>query len=217
MYRQTLAALAAVAALSVMPANALAAPITASQLLSFSLTDTPETAGSAGVTVEFDQFDASLGTLTEIVLSIGDPYTDELLVMHALGNQASVMNAAFTWSVGYPLAPSPFEINMNGVCSTCNFGPNDLVLSKSSSFKVTYPVAGQANLAIPFIGGGLVPVTLALQVTGMAQNATLTGTWSGDVRLDYTYDPAPATVPEPVSFLLLGTGVSAVACRRRRT
>src|SRR6185503_4478174 len=101
MYRQTLATLAAVGVLSVAPANALAAPITATQLLSFSLTDTPETAGAAVVTLEFDQFDASLGTLIEIVLAIGQPFTDQLLVMHPLGSHGTVENAAFTWSVEY--------------------------------------------------------------------------------------------------------------------
>ncbi len=215
MSRQILATLAAMCALCVAPSNALAAPITATQLFSFSLTDTPETAGGADVTLEFDQFDASLGTLIEIVLAIGQPFTDQLLVMHPLGSHGTVENAAFTWSVEYPLAPSPFELKMNGVCSTCNFGPNDMVLSNFSSLTVTYPVVSQPNLATPFIGGGIVPVTLGTLVTGTAQNATVTGTWTGDVRLDYTYEPAPATVPEPVSLLLLGAGFSAVAWRRR--
>ena len=216
MSRPTLAILAAVSALCVVPATALAAPITATQLFSFSLMDTPDTAGAADVTLEFDQFDASLGNLTEIVLSIGNPSTNLLLVMHPLGSHGTVENAVFTWSIiGVPFVPSPFTLTMNGVCSGCNFGPNDLVISNFASLTATYPVASQPNLAIPFIGGGVVPVTLSALVTGMTQNATLTGTWTGDVRLDYTYEPAPATVPEPVSLVLLGVGLGAVARRRR--
>jgi hypothetical protein len=209
----TLAILATVGSLSVAPANALAAPITTSQLLSFSLTDTVETAAAADMTLEFDQFDASLGTLTEVVLSIGNPFANYLVVFHSLGGPATVTNAALTWSIEAPLA-LPLQLQKI-ICSVCNF-EGDLFDFGSSAVGYMYPVASQPNLAIPFIGGGVVPLFMHVQVAGMPQNATVAGTWSGDARLDYTYEPAPATVPEPVSLLLLGTGISAVAWRRTR-
>ena len=97
-----------------------------------------------------------------------------------------------------------------------NFDGGDFVFLTSSAVTYTYPIAGQPNLAIPFIGGGIVPVTLHVQVAGTAQNATVTGTWSGEARLTYTYEPAPTPVPEPALLLLFGSGVSAVAWRLRQ-
>jgi len=217
MSRQILATLLALSALGILSSNAAAAPITATQLLSFSLTDTLDTPDGVSTTLQFDQFDASLGTLTEVVLSVGDPVTDLVLVMHALNSPATVTGGGFAYAlIGIPLVQSPLELMMNGVCSTCHPGPADLVESRFPALTFTYPVASQPNLGLPFIGSGILQLMLRAEVSGMAENSTVTGTWSGDVRLDYTYEPAPTTVPEPVSLLLLGTGVAAVGWRRRR-
>jgi hypothetical protein len=141
---------------------------------------------------------------------------DQLLVMHPLGSPARVMDGALSLSaIGIPLVPSfPFP-TISGVCSLCSLPDIDRVFSTKSMVVFTYPAASQPNTGVPFIGNGSLALVLSAQVSGTAQNATVTGTWSGDVRLDYTYEPAPV-VPEPASLLLLGAGLSAVAWRRRQ-
>ena len=62
--------------LLVSTSDAVAAPITTSQLASFSLTDTFD-AGAATSNVQFSLFDSSLGALTGVELLFGIPYTTD--------------------------------------------------------------------------------------------------------------------------------------------
>ena len=97
-------------------------------------------------------------------------------------------------------------------CQGC--GPTE-TFTKQLSVVVTYDVTNNPTLAAPFIGSGFLPLTLNALLLGSATGATVTGSWVGDVRLDYTYEPA-SPVAEPASLLLLGSAIAAVVARRRR-
>ncbi|GEM_PF-2290006 len=91
-----------------------------------------------------------------------------------------------------------------------------------------------AGLAVPvssFSGAGTFDLTATLSSalaprispdngTGFSDNATFTGTlthhWSGDVTVEYTYDPAATAVPEPLSLYLLLSGLGGIALSRHR-
>ena len=55
---------------------------------------------------------------------------------------------------------------------------------------------------------------------GFADNSTfdgaLTHSWAGNVKVEYTYDPFPTPVPEPLSLYLLAAGLGGIALSRRR-
>jgi hypothetical protein len=198
--------------------RAAAAPITTSQIFNFDLTDTAATAGAATATFQFDPFDATLGTLTQVKLSIGDPLTNEKVVLHSNGGLASASNIVLALDVlDIPLVASPFAIPTFGLnlCSSCGFSTDTEFTGQANLF-VTYN-ASDANQAAPWLGNGQVAITLSDLISADTQNGTATAFWDGVIRLDYTYDAAPAaTVPEPASLVLFGSGLGGAAWRRRQ-
>src|SRR3954462_6646056 len=110
-----------------------AAPITTSQIFNFDLTDTADTASAATATFHFDQFDATLGTLAQVKLSFGDPFTNEKVVLHSNGGAASATNIALALNVfDIPLVPSPFAFPTGGLglCSSCGFSTDQVFTSQ---------------------------------------------------------------------------------------
>jgi hypothetical protein len=117
------------------------------------------------------------------------------------------------------------KVNDNGDPGTCNSGPqtsNNNDFSEPASLVAAlsaFSGAGTFDLTAT-ISSALAPRVTPDNGTGFADNATFNGSlihnWSGNVVVEYTYDPFVTPVPEPLSLYLLATGLGGIALLRRR-
>jgi hypothetical protein len=208
MSRRILTILLALSALPAMASSAFAAPITTTTSRSLSL----DTAGVATTTLLLDMFDAGLGTLTGVEVTIGDPLMATLLTTFQSVGAPGSIDATLWFSIeGLPLV-APTSLDLATMAFSCVSCPAADTESNPWTFRFGY----DPTIVAPFIGSGTLPLTLKALVTGSAQNAVATGSLSGSVDVAYTYEPGPATtpVPEPASLLLLACGIAATALGR---
>ena len=161
---------------------------------------TPPILGQSA-TVNFQQFNPSLGTLTGVSV-VGDG-----TVSYSGGDLGSCKTDSMT------MTPSIGATALTGVTLThtppvsCVFGSSHTFsLSGTNSFNVAAP-GSLSN----YIGLGTVGVGFSYTVQTSGEQGDDAVSWSSipsnDTHLVYTYNPAgPSAVPEPSNMLLLGTG-----------
>lgn len=191
--------------------------------------------GNVSQLLNFSQFNASLGTLQGVSISITSTYgatttidvvlTNDgdaggLLMFSAAGSLAGqVSGLSGQYSAG-------FSANPSSLCFTaassdgCQGGPD--VVGGPVNTLDSYSNPGLAA----FIGGGSFDLTAslnsALAPQAVDDNASLTAvmsgiSWAGTVTVAYDYLASTANpVPETMSLYLVLAGLAAVAWRRRQ-
>jgi opacity protein-like surface antigen len=210
-----LLAAAALAALSIGSANA--ATVTQSAPL---VLDTTEINQS----FSFNQFDASLGTLTSVLINL-----DGRAISSASfeNNAAQAQNFSFASTLNLFLDNAAAGISDQLSLELFNYPRQltDLGLTDLGSVDKTDTLSLTAANLAAFIGNGTTTFTCESGVSntqnGGGGNIVVTQSTSAGCGLSvvYTYDvptPPPANVPEPASMALVGLGMMGLAAIRRR-
>jgi len=201
-----------------------------------------DTAGTAVEPLSFSQFDPSLGTLTGVKFTLGNSVTTEISTLAITGGEGS---GTASMSVGFdikgPGQAGPLVLTLfsgtGSATSSCNTGSGGACNSSANdtttppSFTNPKTVNSATDFA-PYEGLGTftVDVDLTGPVLGHTcvpkPNFSLTctpggeGTWTGDLTVDFLFDPAspPSEVPEPASLGLFAAslaGLGGLRLRRR--
>lgn len=204
---------------------------TAAEAAVLSFTDTfslgvDHVAGSESSTDEltFDQFDGSLGTLTEVTLTLGETtlIADAFVegqTSQEFGETVS-LTSDVTASFAAPNAGESFPLQ---TVAQCFADPNCSTTNQAISNPLSVTSLIGAAMT-PYLGSGEVLIDFDLLVTatrgeGFYSEPVAGGSWSGDFALTYTYDPVREpgpSVPEPATAGLVGLGLAGLAFARRR-
>src|SRR4029450_4937506 len=123
--------------------------------------DTLASAGGTSTTLLLDQFDAALGTLTGVEVTIGNPSMRTLTGEYQSVGAPGSIDATLTTSIsGLPLTSvTPFDLRLLSSCSSC---PG----SGTAAVPITVTYTYDQWIGAPFVGNGTVHLTLENIVTG---------------------------------------------------
>ena len=209
----------------------LTKPFTVSSSVS-QVTDPGETSSfdDRTTSVTFDPFDASLGTLTQVQISLTSSAWNGLLSVQG-GQSENNDNSTSTWdsSVTLTMPGVPLStLDSETVHVSCDFG--NCSNSASPSFSVSGLLFTLSGASIPsaFTGVSDITATLGLNLTVSVANnfdvgtavgsgsATWAATDPDGLRVTYTYTPLISSIPEPSTLALLGFGVAGLIALRKR-
>jgi hypothetical protein len=205
---------------------ALVAALGAGSMFANTITDPSIPGGTIAApgTFLFAQFNAALGTLTDITVNISDSATGSVNIFNPTGGSLSYTSA--TVSVPFTLTftggPGTFTFNASATDSTPGtLGPGGSVtvtgLTGTGSSNVDLGTNGA------YVGSGNTPVFSlsgqgAAAVTGNGAAGLLYGgsaTGSVQATITYTYTPITSS-PEPTTMLLFGSALVGLGCFRKR-
>jgi hypothetical protein len=183
-------------------------------------------------TLELEQFDPSLGTLTGITLHFASTSTYNLTMLagtnvNLFGSPANGMKIGVQMQVfgpdfgitGVPLyAPSTGSTVINqqilaGNSIAINGGPTVDATTYSIDSASFAAYTGLGTVSMDVAGQNF--ISNILLITG-THTESGTGTVVGSVYADYTYTPAAPPVPEPATMGLMGSALIGVAVLRKR-
>ncbi len=197
-------------AASVIVAGLANANTTTPQAIAYGPGLAPET-NPFSIGLAFNQFNASLGTLTGVTITISDNSSGTVNVTNNSPSQSS-----YTISLGEQLslkdpsnnALASYLDQSSSQNQTINAGDNQTITANASG--TSTPVTINSNLS-EFIGAGTITLTLGGSGVALVSGATpysavTNSTSDGEVTAVYDYTP----VPSPGSGLLLFAGAMAV-------
>jgi len=207
---------------SALLALACAAPAQATEVLSQTVTIT-SAAAPTSATINFDQFDPTLGSLQSVMLSFSS-------WLNATGTATNNSNAVHSYTLtkgaSASLAGNGFSFTETLASGTVNLG----TIGKKTTITLA-PITGSASDSAtllsgfaPFLGTGDVSFAYASTNGFSLSNPSmlsLLASIGGSATITYNYElPSPPTggVPEPASWalMLMGFGAMGVAMRRHR-
>ena len=196
---------------------------------------TDSDATSVGLT--FDLFDGTLGTLTEVKISLFTEtlhFSGQLTINVSDYSEPASATAAYAFTekvtvTGSPLTEPLFE--ETDLPDPNSLSVDDLDTSKDfdtfDDFYDTFTTGDAGDLAFFTNGGGDFTIDLmhVLDLTTSGDRnfdetfAEGTSFWGGDITVKYTYDVTPTPVPVPGALPLFGSALAAgafAAARRKR-
>ncbi|MBS0644082.1 MAG: choice-of-anchor E domain-containing protein [Proteobacteria bacterium] len=207
-----------------MDASAATLPFTSDTFAPSTISTTlfgPQPESSTAVT-GLSQFNAALGTLTQIDLTV---------VNYVVSGQAEVVNAgsegaSASLTADFSVEGTTANAKTSGSGSAVvpfGFGPPPQALTLAAGAFPALTLTDALDLA-PFIGIGDVSLFAKIKNFNFSGSCRLSGScsfqasaaFSGQVHVVYTYTPADVPLPEPASIAVIGAGLAGITAFRRR-